>query len=167
MKIEIAIISGAITLLVTVIGVLGNWYLSIQNKKKEIEQKEYQFLLENLKGFWEYQNTLYTETLKVVSVLVLEDDIQSQEFLTSYKRFWELYWSELPTCESKEISVAMVGIKDLIYDKKKSDPDDKEKLNTLKKSLKNGLLNLANAMRDSSILLAFSEKIKEKVNKAS
>ncbi len=167
MKDIVTIISASATIIVALIGLMGNWYLAIQNRKKEIEQKEYQFLLENLKGFWEYQNKLYTETLKVVSELVLNEDIQSDSFLTSYKRFWELYWSELPTCESREIESAMVGIKDLIYEKKHLSAADSEGLKALKGPMKLKLLGLAKAIKSSSILLEYSENIKEKIKKRS
>lgn len=163
----IAIISAAATIIVALIGLFGNWYLAIQNRKQEIEQKEYQFLLENLKGFWEYQNQLYTETLKVVSELVLNDDITSESFLSNYKRFWELYWSELPTCESREIESAMVGIKDLIYEKKHLNSDELDKLKALKAPMKQKLLTLAKSIKNSSILLEYSEKIKGKLKKSS
>lgn len=165
----IAIISGCATVIVAVLGILGNWYLVNQNKKKEllmksieIEQKEYQFLLENLKSFWEYQNGLYSETLKVVSKLVLNDSIKSEEFLEAYKRLWELYWSELPTCESEEIAAAMIAIKDMIYDKKHLDENDHIKIKSMKKDMKKMLLDLAVAVKNSSLLLEYSEKIKYK-----
>ncbi len=168
--IYVAIISGAITLIVGILGIFGNMYLTSHNRKmelllktKEMEHKEYQFLLENLKGFWEYQNKLYAETMKVASVLVLNDDTRSEEFLGAYKRFWELYWSELPVCESREIESAMVGIKDLIYKKKKLDPEDASDSEALKPALKSALLNLAKAVRDSSLLLKYSENIKSKI----
>jgi len=165
-----AVIPGAITVIVAIIGILGNWYLSNQNKKmelvmktKEIEQKEYQFLLENLKGFWEYQNGLYSETLKTVSVLVLNDDVTSVEFLGAYKRFWELYWSELPTCESKEIATAMALMKNKIHDKKHISAGNKAAISDMKEGLKKDLLNLATAVRNSSLLLEYSERIKAKI----
>ena len=168
--IYVTIISGSITVIVAIIGIIGNWYLANQNKKmellmktKEIEQKEYQFLLENLKGFWEYQTGLYSETLKVVSVLVLNEDICSNEFLDAYKRFWELYWSDLPTCESKEIAYAMAAIKDDIYEKKHLDPTDKIAIKEKKHSMKDLLLKLAIAVKNSSLLLAYSEKLKFKI----
>ena len=170
----VAIITGSVTVVVAIIGILGNWYLAIQNKKKEllmkskeIEQREYQFLLENLKSFWEYQNGLYSETLKVVSTLVLNDDIKSEEFVKAYKRFWELYWSELPTCESREIESAMTAVKDMIYDKKHLDENDKIKIHAMKKEMKNRLLDLAVAVKNSSLLLEYSEKIKHKIKNSS
>jgi len=140
-----------------------NRKLELVMKAKEIEQKEYQFLLENLKSFWEYQNGLYGETLKVVSVLVLNENIQSEEFLSAYKRFWELYWSELPTCESGEIAKAMVLIKDKVYDKKHLDPNDTIGIDKIKKEMKNPLLHLATAVRNSSLLLEYSERLKLKI----
>ena len=171
---DIALISGFVTVIVTLIGIFGNMYLANKNKKsellmkdKELESKEYQFLLENLKGFWEYQNNLYSETLKVVSTLVLHEDIQSKEFLSSYKRFWELYWSDLPTCESNEIAAAMVAIKDMIYEKKHLDPKDMDGIDAMKKQMKTPLLNLAMAVRKSSVLLEYSEKIKRKIQTTS
>lgn len=170
----VALISGFITLIVALIGIFGNLFLANKNrqmellmKDKEIESKEYQFLLENLKGFWEYQNRLYSETLKVVSVLVLNEDIKSEEFLTSYKRFWELYWSDLPTCESNEIAKAMVAIKDLVYEKKHLNPEDADGINEIKQKMKNPLLNLAISVKNSSILLEYSEKIKRKFQNGS
>ena len=172
--IYIAIITGAITIIVAIIGIMGNWYLANQNKKmellmktKEIEQKEYQFLLENLKGFWESQNGLYSETLKTVSILVLNEDIKSPEFLAAYKRFWELYWSDLPTCESYEISVAMDSIKELVYQKKHLNSDDKVNINTMKQNMQPLLLNLARAVKNSSLLLEYSEKLKRKIKSVS
>ncbi|MFT3912129.1 MAG: hypothetical protein QM737_22070 [Ferruginibacter sp.] len=167
--IYVALISGFITLLVALVGIFGNLFLANRNRKlellmkdKEIDSKEYQFLLENLKGFWEYQNRLYSETLRVVSTLVLNEDIKSEEFLLSYKRFWELYWSELPTCESNEIARAMVAIKDLVYEKKHLNPEDVDAIDEIKQKMKNPLLNLALAVKKSSILLEYSEKIKMK-----
>jgi len=164
------IISGIITLIVALVGLFGNWYLANQNKKqellikqKEIEQKEYQFLLENLKSFWEYQNKLYAETLKVVSELVLNEDIASPEFLNAYKRFWVLYWSELPTCESKEVEAAMVNIKDLIYDKKHLDKNNKASIDNIKHQMKVPLLQLSLAVKQSSVLLEYSERLKNKI----
>ncbi|WP_299440846.1 hypothetical protein [uncultured Aquimarina sp.] len=151
--------SAIVPITIAIIGIIGNWYLVIQNKKKEIEQKEYQFLLENLKGFWEYQNKLYAETLKVVSVLVLNKDIKSEEFLSAYKRFWELYWGELPTCESNEIESSLVNIKELIY-RKKNLKEGEEPMNS-------ALLNLAKSIKKSSLLLEYSEKLREKIKKRS
>ncbi len=157
--------SAIVPITIAIIGVIGNWYLVIQNKKKEIEQKEYQFLLENLKGFWEYQNKLYTETLKVVSVLVLNKDIKSEKFLSSYKRFWELYWGELPTCESNEIESALVGIKKLVYQKKNLKEEEGHKLEEMEELMNEALLNLAKAIKKSSLLLEYSEKLREKIKK--
>lgn len=166
---NVALISGFITLTVALIGIFGNLFLANKNrqsellmKEKEIESKEYQFLLENLKGFWEYQNRLYAETLKVVSILVLSEDIKSEEFLTAYKRFWELYWSELPTCESDEFADQMILIKDLIYDKKHLNPGDIDGINEIKHRMKDYLLNLSGAVRNSSILLEYSDRIRRK-----
>lgn len=160
---DTALITGSITIIVALLGVFGNWYLSNQNKKKELEQKEYQFLLENLKSFWENQNRLYTETLKVVSTLVLNDKTDSDEFQLAYKRFWELYWSELPTCESHEVEGAMVSIKDLIYDKKHMNPAEWAKSPELKHDMKEKLLDLSQAIRNSSLLLEYSENLKIKI----
>jgi len=160
---DTALITGSITIIVALLGVFGNWYLSTQNKKKELEQKEYQFLLENLKSFWENQNRLYTETLKVVSTLVLNDKTDSDEFQLAYKRFWELYYSELPTCESHEVEEAMVDIKALIYDKKHMKPDEWAKSPELKQKMKSRLLKLSRAIRNSSLLLEYSENLKAKI----
>lgn len=147
---------------VAIIGVLGNWLISQLNKRREIIQKEQQFFLENLKSFWEKQNELYSEALKVASFLVLsKEDINSDNFINNYKRFWELYWSELPTCESKEVETAMVIMGELIHRKKDSD----QKLT--KGELKMGLLNLSTAIRNSSILLEYSETLKRKIRKKS
>ena len=160
---DTVVITGLITVAVTIVGIFGNWYLVIRNKKKEIEQQEYQFLLENLKDFWERQNSLYTETLKVVSELVFNNDTGSEDFLNAYNRFWELYWGELPTCESQEIATAMVGLKDLVHEKKHLEKEEILKREDLKKSLENGLLQLSKAVRNSSLLLEYSEKIKAKI----
>ncbi len=164
-----AIISGAATLLVALVGIFGNLYLANVNKKRELlikeketEQKEYQFLLENLKSFWQYQNGLYSETLKIASVLVLNEDIKSAEFLSAYNRFWELYWSELPTCESKEITSAMAAIKDKVYDKKHLDEKDEVTIKAIKHEMKSLLLDLALAVKKSSLLLEYSEKLRTK-----
>ncbi|MES2649209.1 MAG: hypothetical protein V4717_20190 [Bacteroidota bacterium] len=161
----IAIITGSITLLVAVAGIIGNWYLSNVNRKNELQQQEYQLVLQNLKGFWEYQSNLYSETLKVVSILVLSDDISSDDFLNAYKRFWELYWCELPTCESNYVASAMVDLKQKIYDKKHFSSDNKEDLKLSREELNSLLLNLANAVRKSSLLLEYSEKIRNKITK--
>jgi len=161
-----ALISGIIAITVAIIGIIGNWYLAIQNKKKEIEQKEYQFLLENLKGFWEYQNKLYTETLKVTSALVLNKDIKSDKFLANYKRFWELYWSELPSCGSREIELAMDKIRQLIYQKKNLKKEEKHKLNEMEEPMNSALINLAKAIKKSSLLLEYSEQLREKIKKS-
>lgn len=155
-------ISIIVTTLVGVIGALINWNSTIKNRNKEINQKEHQLLLENLKGFWENQNRLYSETLNIVSVLVFNDDTKSEEFLTSYERFWKLYWAELPTCESKEVESAMADLGISIHKKKH---DHNEDLNNLKKQMKLELLNLATAVRESSLLLEYSESIKEKLRK--
>lgn len=172
--INVALISGFITLIVALIGIFGNLFLAYKNRKlellmkdKEIESKEYQFLLENLKAFWEYQNRLYSETLKVVSTLVLSENIKSEEFLHSYKRFWELYWSDLPTCESNEIANAMVAIKDMVYEKKHLNPEDNEAIDDIKQKMKIPLFNLATAVKKSSVLLEYSEKIKKKFQNVS
>ncbi|MDY8136826.1 hypothetical protein [Aquimarina sp. 2201CG5-10] len=164
---ESGIITGIVASGVTLFGVLLNWYLSIQNKKKEIEQKEYQFLLENLKEFWNTQNRLYSETLKVTSELVLSNEIRSEKYLENYNRFWELYWAELPTCESREVESAMVRIKDLIHEKKHIKDGEEYKLEDLRKPMKSALLNLSKAVRDSSILLEYSESIKNKFKESS
>jgi|GEM_PF-2647605 len=168
-SIDVALISGFITLIVALVGIFGNLFLANKNRKleismkeKEIESKEYQFLLENLKGFWEHQNSLYSETLKVASTLVLDEDIKSEKFLGAYRRFWELYWSELPTCESDEIKVAMIGIKDMIYRKKNLNPDDKAAIRKIKEEMNDPLYKLSRAIRASSILLEYSERIKKK-----
>ena len=163
MNVLIAVITAAVTLIVAIVGIAGNWYLANVNKRKEIEQQEYQFLLQNLKSFWEYQNGLYSETLRVVATLVLSDNVRSEEFLKAYKRFWELYWSELPSCESKEIASAMVALKQKIYDKKHIEPGDHIKLQASKEELNSLLLDLASAVRKSSLLLEYSEKIRRKI----
>src|SRR4051812_39876932 len=128
MENEKVLISGFITLIVALIGIFGNMYLANKNRKLEIESKEYELLLENLKVFWEYQNNLYSETLKVVSTLVFSADIRSEEFLASYNRFWELYWRDLPTCESGEIASAMVVIGRSLEKKKLLPPDDADSI---------------------------------------
>ena len=161
----VAIITGSITLLVAVIGIIGNWYLANVNRRNELQQQEYQLVLQNLKGFWEYQSNLYSETLKVVTILVLSEDIRSEDFLKAYKRFWELYWCELPTCESNHVASAMVDLKQKVYDKKHFSSDNKEDLKKSREELNSLLLNLANAVRKSSLLLEYSEKIRAKIIK--
>jgi hypothetical protein len=103
----------------------------------------------------------------VTSTLVLSDETESEEFLTAYKRFWELYWSELPTCESREVELAMISIKELIHKKRHLKPDDKAGSPNLKADMKNSLLKLAHAIRNSSLLLEYSEKLKDKIRNGS
>lgn len=165
-----AIISACVTVLVALLGIFGNWYLANQNKKKElliknkeIEQKEYLFLLENLKSFWETQNGLYAEALKTVAKLTFIDDTRSEEFLAADNRFQELYYGELPTCESGEVEGAMVQVMEVLSQKKQLDPADKEGLVATKEGMQILLLGLSQAIRSSSLLLKYSEKLKEKI----
>ncbi|MFD2565828.1 hypothetical protein [Pseudotenacibaculum haliotis] len=143
-------------IVVAVIGVLGNWLVYQLNKRKEIAQREQQFLLENLKGFWEKQSNLYSEALKVSSVLVFTEDIASDEFTSNYKRFWELYWSELPTCESYEVELAMVKIGEKIKQKASG---------KAVKEMGKELYGLSTAIRDSSLLLEYSEVLRARIKK--
>jgi len=99
----------------------------------------------------------------VVSKLVLNEDIQSDEFLSAYKRFWERYWCELPTCESAEIEIAMVNLKQKVYDKNHLNPDDQEKISNTKEEMNMLLPGLAKAVRNFSLPLEYSEPIRDKI----
>ncbi len=143
-------------IIVAVIGVLGNWLVYQLNKRKEIAQREQQFLLENLKGFWEKQGNLYSEALKVAATLVFTEDITSDEFIVNNKRFWELYWSELPTCESRDVELAMVRMGEKIKQKAKGNVVDQMDIE---------LLKLSKAIRRSSLLLEYSEVLRARIKK--
>ena len=165
-----AIISACVTLLVALLGIFGNWYIANQNRKKEllikskeIEQKEYQFLLENLKSFWEQQGRLYSEALKVVTKLTFIDDTRSEEFLTANARFLELYYGELPTCESGEVEDAMADLLKAIDGKKQLDTTDKAGIKDMKDTMQGLLLRLSMAVRTSSLLVEYSEQLRQKI----
>ncbi len=54
------------------------------------------------------KEALYNETVSVVSSIANGDFGQPQVYETRIKRFWELYWGELASVESREIEALMV-----------------------------------------------------------
>lgn len=167
---QIALISVVGTLTVAVIGLLGNWFLANQNKKKEllikekeIEQQEVKFVLENLKNFWEYQNNVFQDVLKTASTLTFNENINSEEFQNAYKKLWELKFAILPICGVEEVEKALDEFDDLAYEKKRLDPNASEKINDKKKEMKPYLKNLSVAIRNASMFVEYSNKIKTKI----
>ncbi|MEM6807374.1 MAG: hypothetical protein AAF696_38585 [Bacteroidota bacterium] len=167
---QIGIISASVTVIVAIIGLFGNWFLANQNRKrellikeKEIAQQEIKFVLENLKSFWEYQNSVFQRVLKTVSILTFNEEIKSEEFLNAYKRLWEIKYGELPTCDAEEIEIALDEFASIAYEKKRLDPEDSLEINNYKKKMKPYLTNVSKAIRDSSILLDYSQKMKENI----
>lgn len=168
----IAIISATVTLMVALIGIFGNMYLANQNRKrellikeKEIEQEEVKVLLENLKGFWEEQNRVLKQALYSGSVLTLNEDIKSEEFLKEYKNLWRLIYAELPMYDVPTVEDAIDKLASHAYEKKRIDPNDKEAINTKKQEMKPLLTNLALSIKETSIVLEYSKKLKNKIAK--
>jgi len=170
-KYLIAMISASVTLLVAIIGIFGNMYLANQNKKrellikkKEIEQQETKFLLENLKGFWEDQNQILKQTLSTASILTFNEDIVSNEFQSEYKRLWELIYGELPMYDVPKVEEAMEKIATLAYKKKRLDPKNSKAVNLKKKEMKPILTKLALRIKETSIVLEYSKKLQKRIN---
>lgn len=167
---SIAIISASVTLMVALIGIFGNMYLANQNRKrellikeKEIEQEEIKFLLENLKGFWEEQSEILKQALFTASVLTFNDDIESDEFQTEYKRLWKLIYGELPMYDVQKVEEAMEKLASHAYEKKRLDPNNIGLIKSKKKEMKPLLTNLALRIKETSIVLEYSKKLKTNV----
>ena len=169
-KYLIEIISSTATLIVAFIGIFGNMYLANQNRKKElllkekeIEQEEVKVLLENLKGFWEEQNKVLKLALFSGSVLTLNEDIESDEFLSEYKNLWRLIYAELPMYDVQEVEEALKKLADKVYEKKRINPKDKEAINLKKQEMKPLLTELALSIKETLIVLEYSRKLKNNI----
>ena len=145
-------------------------YLANQNRKKElllkekeIEQEEVKVLLENLKGFWEEQNKVLKLALFSGSVLTLNEDIESDEFLSEYKNLWRLIYAELPMYDVQEVEEALKKLADKVYEKKRINPKDKEAINLKKQEMKPLLTELALSIKETLIVLEYSRKLKNNI----
>ncbi|PCJ91297.1 MAG: hypothetical protein COA50_16560 [Flavobacteriaceae bacterium] len=168
-------IAATATIIVALIGLFGNWYLINDNRKRElsikqleIEKQESNLILESLKEFWEYQNKVYQDVLRVASILTFNKEIDSEEFQKAYIRLWELKYGELPTCDSEEIELALEVFSDLAYEKKRLKVEDIKSIKEYEKLMKPCLKDISKSIRNSSILLDYTKimrlRIKENMN---
>lgn len=167
---NIAIIGAITTLVVALIGIFGNMYLSNVNrrkeleiKKEEIEKEEVKVLLENLKGFWEEQSNILKQTLLTGTELTFNEDIESDKFLEEYDKLWRLIHGELPMYDVPNVEQALEKLADLAYNKKRLDPKDKNTIKENKREMKPLLTNLAKAIKDTSIVIEYARKLKRNI----
>jgi hypothetical protein len=106
--------------------------LQLEQAQKENQTR----MLEARKPFVQRQLELYTETSQVAGRVVTLFKIGNQEWESSVKRFYQLFWTELSVVEDQQVKEAMEGfaehLRDTVDAYKQSEYEGGKKLETSK-----------------------------------
>jgi|SRR6202035_3248012 hypothetical protein len=110
----LALIQGLLPALTATAGGIWIAWTYIENQKhaqaEQIEQAQKENttrLLEARKPFIDKQLALYVETSQVAGRLVSTDDYSGGEWQSQFRRFEELFWTELSMVEDEGVKTAM------------------------------------------------------------
>jgi hypothetical protein len=121
-KAILALIQGLVPALTGIVGGLWVAFTYLDHQKEARVQQATQAekdgqarLIEARKPFADKQLALYLEAAQVAGKLVaLNPD--DEDWKSTERRFWELYWSELTLVEDKGVEAAMVKFSQHLYD---------------------------------------------------
>ena len=120
----------------------SNGFLKIDSSKLE------KFKAERYSSDFKQQQTkLYYEAASVVSFLTVNTDFASVRYKEKLGRFWELYWVELSSVESKEVEAAMVSFGNVLQELQNN---NFKNLNEYQQELKLKGYEVAQAIKNSS-----------------
>ena len=110
----LALIQGLLPALTAIIGGIWIAWTYLENQKHahtdQIEQAQKENvtrLLEARKPFIDKQLALYVETSQVTGRLVSTEDYSGADWQGQFRRFEELYWTELSMVENEGVKTAM------------------------------------------------------------
>jgi len=120
----------------------SNGFLKIDSSKlSKFKVKRYS------SDFKQQQTKLYYEAASVVSFLTVNTDFNSIRYKEKLERFWELYWVELSSVESRQVESAMVRFGKVLQ---KIQETNFKNLYQYQQELKSTGYDVAQAIKESS-----------------